>query len=164
MFDNDLKEVKEWALLVSKDIPGSGNKWSAGSRSRCHLWGATESCTRFRDRKTKLRCYIRGGSLVGGCLWGRTESDTTQVSSSSSSSSSNRVPGHLRPGLPMQHSGTESTCQCRKPKRHGFNPWVKKIPYSNILAGERAWTEEAGGLQSVRPQRLRHDWATNTHT
>ena len=28
------------------------------------------------------------------------------------------------------HNGKESACQCRKHKRHGFNPWVGKIPYS----------------------------------
>ena len=29
-------------------------------------------------------------------------------------------------GLPWWLSGRESTCQCR---RHGFNPWVRKIPW-----------------------------------
>ena len=29
-------------------------------------------------------------------------------------------------GLPGWLSGKESTCQCR---RHGFNPWVRKIPW-----------------------------------
>ena len=53
-------------------------------------------------------------------------------------------------GLPWWLSGKESTRQCR---RHGFNPWVKKIPlekgmasHSNILAWEIPWTEEPGGL------------------
>ena len=32
-------------------------------------------------------------------------------------------------GLPRWHSGKESTCQCRRCKRRGFNPWVKKIPW-----------------------------------
>ena len=27
-------------------------------------------------------------------------------------------------------SGKESTCQCRRHKRHGFDPWVKKIHWS----------------------------------
>ena len=27
------------------------------------------------------------------------------------------------------HSGKESTCQCRRCKRHGFDPWVRKIPW-----------------------------------
>ena len=26
-------------------------------------------------------------------------------------------------------SGKESTCQCRRHKRCGFNPWVRKIPW-----------------------------------
>ena len=30
-------------------------------------------------------------------------------------------------------SGKEPACQCRRHKRHGFNPWVRKIPW------RRAW-------------------------
>ena len=48
--------------------------------------------------------------------------------------------------------GKESACQCR---RHGFNPWVGKIPWrrkmathSSIVAWEILWTEEPGGLYS----------------
>ena len=29
--------------------------------------------------------------------------------------------------LPRWHSGKESACQCRRRKRHGFDPWVRKI-------------------------------------
>ena len=32
-------------------------------------------------------------------------------------------------GLPRWHSGKESACQCRSHRRHGFNPWVGKIPW-----------------------------------
>ena len=28
------------------------------------------------------------------------------------------------------HSANESACQCRRCKRHGFDPWVEKIPWS----------------------------------
>ena len=35
--------------------------------------------------------------------------------------------------------------------------------HSRILAWRIAWTEKPGGRQSVRLQRVRHDWATNTH-
>ena len=52
-----------------------------------------------------------------------------------------------------------STCQCRK---HGFNPWVRKIPWrrkwhptSVFLCGEIPWTEESGGLQSIGSQRIK---------
>ena len=55
--------------------------------------------------------------------------------------------------------------QCRRPR---FNPWVKKIPWRRkwqptpvFLPGESIpWTEEPGGLQSLRSQRVRHDLAT----
>ena len=42
-----------------------------------------------------------------------------------------RYIGRWRQGrLPRYCSGKESTCQCRRHKRHRFNPWVKKIPWS----------------------------------
>ena len=33
-------------------------------------------------------------------------------------------------GLPTWCSGKEPTCPCRRHKRHGFNPWVRKITWS----------------------------------
>ena len=33
-------------------------------------------------------------------------------------------------GFPGGASGKEPTCQCRRHKRHGFDPWVEKIPWS----------------------------------
>ena len=32
-------------------------------------------------------------------------------------------------GLLTWYSGKESTCQCRRHKRHRFNSWVGKIPW-----------------------------------
>ena len=54
--------------------------------------------------------------------------------------------------FPGGSSGKESACQCRRGRKSGFDPWVRKIP----------WTEEPGGLQSMGSQRVGHDWATNT--
>ena len=34
----------------------------------------------------------------------------------------------VEPMLPRRRSGKEPACQCRRHKRHGFNPWVEKIP------------------------------------
>ena len=31
-------------------------------------------------------------------------------------------------GLPRWRSGKESACQCKRSRRHGFDPWVRKIP------------------------------------
>ena len=40
-----------------------------------------------------------------------------------------------------------------------FSGVEKAAPFS-ILAWEIPWTEESGGLQSMGPQRVRHNWAT----
>ena len=40
----------------------------------------------------------------------------------------------------------------------------KMVPHSSILAWEIPRTEEPGGLQSVRLQRVGHNWGANTHT
>ena len=42
-----------------------------------------------------------------------------------------KVGGEL--GFPGGASGKEPACQCRRPKREGFDPWVRKIPW------RRAW-------------------------
>ena len=36
-------------------------------------------------------------------------------------------------GFPGGTSGKEPTCQCKRHKKHRFNPWVGKIPW------RRAW-------------------------
>ena len=59
-------------------------------------------------------------------------------------------------------SGKEPTCQCRRHKKHGFDPWVGNIPWrrathSSILAWGIPWTEEPGGLQSIGLQRVGDD-------
>ena len=35
----------------------------------------------------------------------------------------------MEQGLPKWCYGKEPTCQCRRHKRHGFHPWVRKIPW-----------------------------------
>ena len=61
-------------------------------------------------------------------------------------------------GFPGGTSGKVPACQCRGPKRHGFNPCVGKIPWRSawqlpcILAWRIPWTEEPGGLQSKGSQ------------
>ena len=61
-------------------------------------------------------------------------------------------------------SGKEPTCQCRRHKRCGFNPWVEKIPleegmatHSSILAWRILWTEEPGGQWSTASHRVGRD-------
>ena len=79
-----------------------------------------------------------------------------------------QVPG-LR-GFPGGACDKEPACQCRRHKRCRFNPWVRKIlwrsTHFSILAWRIPWTEQPGGLQSIRSQNnltLFGDWA-HRHT
>ena len=77
-----------------------------------------------------------------------------------------RGPPYSRMGFPGGTCGKEPTSQCRRHKRHRFDPWVGKIPpeegkatHSSILAWRILWREEPGGLQSMGLQRVGHDWS-----
>ena len=71
--------------------------------------------------------------------------------------------GHaLRVFLSRWWNGEESTFQCRRLRRCGFNPWVRNISLrrkrhptpSSILARKISWTEESGELHSMGSQRV----------
>ena len=74
----------------------------------------------------------------------------------------------IRVGLPKWHKGKKSFSQCR---RHGFNPWVGKIPWSRkwqpplvFLSGK---SHEQRSLVSYSPWGLKELDMTerlNTHT
>ena len=76
---------------------------------------------------------------------------------------------YSRQGLPCGSAGKESVCQCRKLKKQGFNPWVRKIPleeematHSSILATlensmERGvWRAIVHGIAKSRTQLSEH--------
>ena len=63
-------------------------------------------------------------------------------------------------------SGKKSTCQCKRHRRHEFEPWVRKIPWRGkwqpatlFFAWRIPRTEEPGGLQSTGSQKATHNWA-----
>ena len=75
--------------------------------------------------------------------------------------------------LPRWLSGKESVCQCRRHKRHEFDPWVGKIPWNRkwqptpVFLPEKSHGQRIlggsggsrGWVQSIGSQRLRHDSA-----
>ena len=69
----------------------------------------------------------------------------------------------LYTGLSKWRSGKESSCQCRRLKRHGFDSWVGKIPWRRkwqpppVLLPGKFHGRESGGLQSMRSLRVRHE-------
>ena len=60
-------------------------------------------------------------------------------------------------GFPGGAKGKETACQCRRYKRHRFNPWAW-LPTPVFLPGESPWTEEPGGIQSMGSHNVRHDY------
>ena len=71
--------------------------------------------------------------------------------------------------LPWSLNSKKSTFQCRRCKRHGFDPWVRNTPWSRkwqptpVLAGKSCGGGgKPGGLHSKVLQRVEHNWATNT--
>ena len=82
-------------------------------------------------------------------------------------------------GFPGSTGGKEPACQCRRYKRCGFDPWVRKIPWrraghANILAWRIPWIGEPGrsmgsqsriGLKRLRARgRVRAHVRARTHT
>ena len=72
--------------------------------------------------------------------------------------------------FPGGASGKQPVCQCRRHKRHSFDPWVRKIPWRRawqptpvILAWRIPSTEEPDGLQSMGSQRVGHYWSDLPH-
>ena len=68
-------------------------------------------------------------------------------------------------------SGKGSKCQCRRCKRHGFSPWVRKTlleqemaTHSSTLAWKILWTEEPGGLQSMGVGKSRTRLSDHEHS
>ena len=60
--------------------------------------------------------------------------------------------------------GKEHTCQCRRRKRHNFDPYVGNIPWSRkwkpslvLFPGKPPWIDDPGRLQSIWSQRVWHD-------
>ena len=68
---------------------------------------------------------------------------------------------HIFGGLPWRLSGKESACQCR---RHRFDPWVGKIPWSRkgqptpvFLPGKSHEQRSVVGYSPWGRNRVRHD-------
>ena len=128
----------------SKHWPNS----SAGVRSQASSYFRKEGCGRdwnMSDGNTILT-DLRGSCRGVFTLWKLTE-----------------LQSHLYTrGFPGGTTGKESTCQCRRHKRYGFNPWVGKIPWSRkwqptpvFLPGKFHGQRSLEGYKGAG-----HDWMT----
>ena len=107
--------------------PMDGGAWWAAVHGVARSWTQLSNFTftfhfpalekEMATHSSVLAWRIPGtGSLVGCCLWGRTESDTTEATAAAAAAA----------GLPWWLSSKESPCRYR---RCGFDPWVRKIPW-----------------------------------
>ena len=99
-------------------------------------------------------------SLVGCRLWGRTESDTTEVIWQQQHfriwTCVRWFSGSVAKNLPVMHKTWIWSLGQEDSLKKGV------ATHSSILAWRISWTEESGELQSMGSQRVGHDWATNT--
>ena len=91
------------------------------------------ACNFLNSNLVSLRCFF--SSRWEACCWGKCDSFSApilQVSIFVWNLKLACVPSHLRGWaqtcnfIPYY---TEPACQCRRLKRHGFHPWVGKIPW-----------------------------------
>ena len=83
---------------------------------------------------------------------------------------------NMLPRFVVGTSGKEPTCQCRRCKRHGFDPWVGKIPWRRAWQptpafllekshGRGAWRATVCGVPKSQTQLSTHTHTlTRTHT
>ena len=69
-------------------------------------------------------------------------------------------------GSPDSASSKEPTCQFRRCKRRGLNPWVRKTPWRRtwqatpvFFPGEYYGQRSLVGYKSIGLQRVRHNWS-----
>ena len=63
-------------------------------------------------------------------------------------------------GCPIGTSSKESACQCRRHKRYGFDPWVRKIPWRRKWQPAPVWVSESCSVvsYSLQPHDLYSPW------
>ena len=69
--------------------------------------------------------------------------------------------------LPRWFSGKESACQCRRCRRLGFHPWIRKVSWSRkwqptpvFLPGKSHGQRSLAGYSPWGPKKVKHDLAT----
>ena len=112
-------DAKNW--LIGKDPDaGKTQRWEKGTTEDgmvgWHHW--------LNGHEFEWTPWVGDGQrgLVCCSPWDCKESDTTERLNWA-----DRYLYHW--GFPGDASGKEHACQCRRHKRHGFNPWVGKIPW-----------------------------------
>ena len=116
------------------------------------------------ENGSPLQCSCLENLRDGGARWAAVcgvAQSRTQLKWLSSSSSNSK----LQVSFPGGSDGKESACSVGDLgliPGSGNSEKKGMATHSSIFAWRIPWTEEPGGLQSMRFQRVRHDWVTNT--
>ena len=144
-------------------LPGK----SHGRRSLvgCSPWGRKESDTiKWLHFHFSLSCIGEGNGnpLQCSCLENPRDGGAWWAAVYGVAQSRTRL--NWLSGSSSSSSDKEPTFQCRRHKKHGFDPWVGKTPWRRawqptpvVLPGKSPWTEEPGRLQSIGLQRVGHN-------
>ena len=168
-------------------LPGKSHGWR--NLVGCSPWGCKESDTTERlhfhfslsfigeGNGNPLQCSCLENPRDGGAWWAAVYGVTksrTWLNRLSSSSSSRIRPSHTDWAVVIPRgSGFHRGSDSKEPACTGT--WVQSLcredplekgtaAHSSIPAWRMPWTEEPGGLQSMRSQRVGPDWVTNTYT
>ena len=106
---------------------------------------------------------------VGYSPWGCKESDATEYKCIM------YINIHTHTSFPGGASGKELTCQCRRPKRLGFDPWVRKNPggghghplqcsFLENLMERGAWQSTVHGVAKSQAQLKQLSMHAHVHT
>ena len=117
-------------------------------------------------------CTVLSQSRVESVFTGSSAGEEFACNAGDSGSipGSGRSPGEGI-GYPLQYSWASLEAQMVKNPPAMQETWVRSLgwadpleegmaTHSSILAWRISWTEEPGGLQSMRSQRVRHNWVT----
>ena len=72
-------------------------------------------------------------------------------------------------GFPGGTSGKEPACQCSRHKWHGFNPWIRRIPWRAwqptpaFLPGESHGQRSMAGYSPWSRKELNYEWSDLAH-
>ena len=124
------KEVNFWLAMSASD---AGNS-SGGKLYICHSGSSPEALKEMALPSRDLCCCYRS-NWAGTASTYRAENWECSGQPRTMKNCSTWLSNVLLviPGFPGGTSGKEPTYPCRRPERHGFDPWVRKVSW------RRAW-------------------------
>ena len=120
-----------WPIL-SIIKPGMGLHFEKFFLANESFFGAPQQNPQRKGGKKKSVCIYKASSLEEYILWEEASKGKYYSQNDTLLFHRKKLFLIMKPNSDGS-SAKEPTCQCRRHKRHGFDPWVRKIPW------RRAW-------------------------